>query len=121
MDVLAWIVGILVMGMFAMAGGMKLMDTEMAQQARQHLGVAKNQYMAIGGAEIAGVIGVLIGLISKDLEWIGVLACIGFVVLIIGAVTYHRRAGDGPREMAPAIVSGILAAVMIVLFFARPE
>ncbi len=121
MDILAWIVGILLAAMFSLSGGMKLADVGMVKQAREHLGFAKTQYQAIGGAEIAGVIGVLIGLISRNLEWLGVLASLGLAATMAGAVYFHRKAGDEPKEIAPAILSGVLAVAMIVLFFARPE
>jgi hypothetical protein len=56
----------------------------------------------IGAAELAAAAGVLAGLWWPPL---GVAAATGMVVLLIGALTTHRRALDSTKEMAPALLT----------------
>jgi hypothetical protein len=51
----------------------------------------------------------------------GRLAGTGLLLLLAGALVTHLRSGDGPREIAPAVVSALLvAAYLAVLFGATP-
>lgn len=115
MAVLAWITGIILTLGFLMAGGMKLMGQPMALEMADKLGYTNLRQM-IGGAEVLGAIGVFVGILSDDrgLEWAGFLAALGLIALMIGAVVYHLRAGDGPKDFAPAIVLAIVAVLYIV-------
>lgn len=117
MAVIAWIVGLALIIMMGGSGAMKLMDHQMAQENRKHLGLTASLSKAIGGLEIAAAVGLLIGLLVDDnAEWIGALAAIGLIFLMIGAVIYHQRAGDEPKALAPAIVVLVLAIVYLVTF-----
>ena len=64
-----------------------------------------------------GAVGVFIGVITADLEWIGLLAGFGLIALMIGAVVYHNRAGDPPKEMAPAVMMMGLSVLYIIALF----
>ena len=44
----------------------------------------------------------------------GVLAVLGLLGLMIGAVVYHVRAKDPVKEQVPAAVLGVLAVLYIV-------
>ena len=77
-----------------------------------HFGIPWPSYRLIGVAELAAVAGVLAGL-----HWlpIGVAAACGTAVLLIGAVSVHRRAGDSLQEAAPALLAlGISLAYLAV-------
>ena len=77
-----------------------------------HFGIPWPSYRLIGVAELAAVAGVLAGLYWLP---IGVAAASGMVVLLIGAVSVHRRAGDGLQEPAPALLAlGISLAYLAV-------
>jgi len=65
-----------------------------------HFGIPWSRYRLIGVAELAAGAGVIAGL-----SWvpIGIAAASGMAVLILGALTIHRRSGDRPQEAAPAL------------------
>jgi len=48
---------------------------------------------------------------------IGALAAAGLLLLLGGAVLVHLRSGDGPRELAPAVVLGLTALAFLILVF----
>lgn len=120
MAALAWITGLILTVGFGMAGGMKLIGNDMAIDMANKLGYAKLR-QPIGAAEIAGAIGVFIGILSDDdnLEWLGFFAALGLIALMVGAVAYHVRAGDGPKDYAPALVLGVTAILYIVAISQR--
>ena len=99
---------------FIGAGGGKLAGVPMMAEARKHLGVAEGLWKMIGGLEVLGGIGVLVGL-HGDLPIIGVLAAIGLIGMTIGAVYYHQKAGDEMKEWLPAVVMGSVAIIYIIL------
>jgi hypothetical protein len=70
------------------------------------------QWRAIGVLELAGVAGVLIGLLWAPM---GIAAAIGLALLSVGAIAFHLRASDGAKDMAPAVMGLALAAAAAVL------
>ncbi len=115
MAAIAWISGLVLTVGFLITGGMKLIGNEMAIEMADRLGYEKLR-QGIGVAEIAGALGVFIGIVSEDrsLEWFGFFAALGLIVTMIGAIQYHRQAGDGPKDWAPAVVMAVIAALYIV-------
>ncbi|MGI9612061.1 MAG: DoxX family protein [Acidimicrobiales bacterium] len=118
MEVLEWITAIMLVLGIGMAGVMKLMQNEMATDIADRLGY-RDRMTIIGVAEVAGAIGVVIGAISSDLEWIGVLAAIGIILLMAGALMHHQRAGDSGKDLAPPAVLALVAVVYIIALFAN--
>jgi uncharacterized membrane protein YphA (DoxX/SURF4 family) len=99
---------------FMMFGSGKLADQKMRlDETRDHLGVSEGLWKAIGALEIAGAVGVLIGLLEA-LPIIGVLAGIGLVAMTTGAVFYHHKAGDPYKDRIPATVMGALVIFYII-------
>jgi uncharacterized membrane protein YphA (DoxX/SURF4 family) len=80
----------------------KLTGQPKMRQSAEHFGIRWPRYRLIGAAELAAAAGVLIGLWWHPL---GVAAAAGMAVLLLGAVITHRRAGDGAKEMALALVA----------------
>ena len=120
MSVLAWIVGLVVAAGFLAAGASKLMGVPMMAEVRERLGYSEGLQKAIGGLEVLGAIGVFIGLLSSgDAELLGTAAAIGLILLMVGAVVYHQRASDPPKEMGGAIVMLILSVLYIILLAVR--
>ena len=80
----------------------KLLGRPKMRQSAAHFGIAWRKYQLIGAAELAAAAGILIGL-----RWhaLGVAAATGMVLLLLGAVITHRRAADGGKEMAPALLA----------------
>ena len=67
-----------------------------------HFGIPWPSYRLIGVAELTAAAGVLAGLSWQP---IGVAAASGMAVLLAGALTAHRRAGDSIREAGAAVVA----------------
>ena len=80
----------------------KLLGHPKMQKSAAHFGIPWRRYRLIGVAELAAAAGVLAGLWWHPL---GIAAATGMVVLLIGAVTTHRRALDSAKEMAPALLT----------------
>jgi len=69
----------------------KLTGAKQFVDGLEHLGVHPPVRRAIAGLEHAGAAGVIVGL---WVEWAGILAAIGLILLMVGAVGCHIRAGD---------------------------
>jgi uncharacterized membrane protein YphA (DoxX/SURF4 family) len=93
------------------SGAMKIAGLPMARDAAEHFGIPWNGYRGIGVLEWAAVAGLLIGL---GVPALGVAAAVGIVLLMIGAIIFHRRAGDPPKVWAPVPVLAILAILYII-------
>lgn len=79
----------------------KLLSHPKMLAAAGHFGVPWSRYRLIGVAEVAAAAGALAGLAWAPL---GIAAASGMVLLLLGAITAHRRAGDSLPEAAPALV-----------------
>jgi hypothetical protein len=111
-DTATVVVTILLAALFAFAASIKLLGVRQSLAIRDHLGVSPMQWRAIGVLELAGVAGVLIGLLWAPM---GIAAAIGLALLSVGAVAFHLRASDGAKDMAPAVIGLALAAAAAVL------
>jgi hypothetical protein len=67
-----------------------------------HFGIPWSRYRLIGVAELLAAIGVAAGLVWPP---IGVAAASGMCALLLGALTSHRRSGDGFHDALPALVA----------------
>ena len=94
----------------------KLVGHPTMRQSATHFGVPWRHYGLIGIAELAAAAGVLIGLCWHPL---GVAAAAGMTALLIGALITHRRAGDGATEMAPALLTLVIAIAYLAVALAR--
>ncbi len=112
MSVLEWITtGILVIAMTGI-GGMKLVGNKDGIEQAKRLGYDKIR-IPIGIAEVAAAAGVLIGAAFTDLEWLGIAAAAGVILMMIGAAGFHIRAGDR-FEIIPTVVVGAAAVLYII-------
>lgn len=112
MSALEWITTALLVLAMGGIGGMKLVGNETGIEQAVRLGY-NNIRIPIGIAEVLAGAGVLIGAAVTDLEWLGAAAAIGIILMMIGAVGYHVRAGDR-FENIPAIVVATAAALYLV-------
>ena len=106
------IVTLLLAALFTFAASIKLLGVAKSLSIRDHLGVSPMQWRMIGALELAGVAGVLIGLLWAP---IGIAAAIGLTLLSIGAIAFHLRASDRFADMLPAVIGIILAVAAAVL------
>ncbi len=72
------------------------------RQSAAHFGIPRSRYQLLGVAELAAAAGVVIGLWWHPL---GLAAAAGMTLLLLGAVITHRRAADGGKEIAPALLA----------------
>ena len=116
MNVAAWIFGAILIAVFAFAGGTKVLDLD---RQRERFGYSASQYRLIGLSEVAAAVGLVVGLIWRQLEWIAVGAGIGICALMMGALLAHARVEDDAKETAPAGVIFVLAVVFMILISLR--
>jgi hypothetical protein len=103
--------GLLVVA-FAALGSAKLVAVPAMRAKAAHVGFSVTAYRRIGLLEVLGVVGLLIG---AFVPVIGALAAAGLLMLLGGAVVAHLRNGDGPRELAPALVLGLVTLTFLLL------
>ncbi|WP_326640551.1 DoxX family protein [Streptosporangium sp. NBC_01755] len=97
---------------FAGAGFPKLSGKkDMAAQLAQ-LGVSAGLMRVIGGLEILGAVGLVIGL---WIEGLGIAAAAGLALLMAGAVLYHVKARDTAKNTSASLVLLVLSVVTIAL------
>jgi uncharacterized membrane protein YphA (DoxX/SURF4 family) len=106
------ILNVLLAAVFLFSGGRKVVGGTAVTGEATHLGLPPTGYRAIGVAEVAAAVALLVGLVWAPL---GIAAAAGLVLLMPGAVIAHVRAGDGPAAWAPAIVLTVVVAVALVL------
>jgi hypothetical protein len=112
MELLVWITTVLlVLGVGGVAV-LKLSNNEEAIGQATRLGY-EHIRRSTGVAELFGVAGVVIGAVSSDLDWLGILAATGIAGMMFGAIVYHRRAGDTWPTL-PSILMLILSVLYIV-------
>jgi hypothetical protein len=102
----------LLVAAFALLGAAKLAASPAMRSRAEHVGFSVAAYRRIGALELLGVAGLLAG---AALPAVGALAGLGLLLLLGGAVTTHLRNGDGPKEIAPAVVLGAVAVGYVVL------
>ncbi len=112
MDTATVIVTLLLAALFTFSSSIKLLGVSKSLAIRDHLGVSPIQWRMIGALELAGVAGVLAGLLWAP---IGIAAAIGLTLLSIGAIAFHVRASDRIAETAPAVIGVALAVATAVL------
>jgi len=94
------------------AGAIKVVGVQQSLAIRDHLGVSPVQWRTIGTLELAGVAGILAGLVWAP---IGVAAAVGLALLLLGAIVFHVRASDSASDTAPAVIGLGLAAATAIL------
>ena len=103
--------GLLVVA-FAALGSAKLAAVPAMRAKAEHVGLSVLAYRRIGFVEVLAVIGLLIG---AFVPVIGALAAAGLLMLLGGAILAHLRNGDGIREIAPAVVLGLVTVSYLLL------
>lgn len=93
-------------------GSAKVLRAAPMQERAAHVGFSADDYRRIGVLELLAAAGLLVGVAVPAL---GVLAACGLLMLLGGALAAHARAGDGPADMAPALLVSALATSYIVL------
>jgi hypothetical protein len=111
MNVVSVLAGILVIS-FGVLGTAKLVPVPAMRDRAAHVGYSVAAYRRIGALELLAAVGILVG---AAVPVIGALAALGLMVLLGGAFLVHLRNGDGAREVAPALVLGLVALAFVIL------
>lgn len=96
---------------FLAFGTAKLMAVPSMRTRAAHVGFSVGAYRWIGGLEVAGAAGLLLG----ALPLVRASAAVGLLLLLAGAVVTHVRHKDGIRGAAPALVLSSLLVVLLTL------
>ncbi|MGZ8177826.1 DoxX family protein [Williamsia sp. SKLECPSW1] len=117
MTIVAIILSIVVALISAGAGAPKAALKGPATEQLTARGLSANLVRFIGAAEVAGAIGLLIGLAWQPL---GIAAAIGLVIVFIGAVVFHARFGDFSDTQTrgaalPSVAVMVLSIVTLVV------
>ena len=92
---------------FALLGTAKILAVPPMRHLAGEVGFSVDAYRRLGVLEVAGAIGVAVGL---AVPLLGGLAATGLLLLLAGALITHVRLGHRPQKYAPAIVCGLLVA-----------
>lgn len=103
-----WGTSILLAGMFVMAGWSKASGAPMMVQGFTHWGMPLWFMYALGVAELAGAVGLLIPRLA-------VWASLSLSVVMVGAVGTHLSFGE------PATTPGVLLLALMLLSYARRQ
>jgi DoxX-like family len=112
MFVTAIVLAVLLAFVYGFGGGQKFTGSKESRERAEHLRISPGLQRMIGTLEILAAIGLLAGLAVWPL---GIMASAGLVLLMIGAVITHVRAGDGLPKFAPAIVLGVIALAELIV------
>ena len=112
MTLAAAILAVLLALIFLAVGTAKILALQPMRELASEAGFTVAAYRRIGLLEVAGAVGLLLGLFAP---LIGALAGAGLLLLLAGALVVHLRKGDGPQKYAPALVCGLLVAAYLVL------
>jgi hypothetical protein len=104
---------VVLVGCFTMLGLAKVVGAAGMPARAAAVGFTSAAYKRIGALELLAVLGLLLGMV---LPWMGLAAAVGLLLLMTGACITHLRKGDGPREIAPAMVmmAGLVGYVALV-------
>ena len=97
---------------FAALGSAKVAAVPAMRARAEHVGFSVAAYRRIGLLEVLAVVGLLVG---AFVPVIGALAAAGLLLLLGGAILAHLRNRDGIREIAPAVVLGLVALGYLLL------
>ena len=112
MSTATMLVSVLLALLFIATSARKLTGQRVSVASRDHLAITPLRWQQIGLLELAGAVGVLIGLTLRPL---GIAAAAGLVLVSLGAIATHVRAGDKPAVALPAVAALVLAASAFVL------
>ncbi len=109
------VAGVLALAALGSAVG-KLRRAPAVVEALAGVGVTPQQLPVLAAVEIAGALGLLVGIWSKPL---GVAASIGFTLYFLGAVASHVRVRAKMNELVAPALLALLAVVTVVLELKR--
>jgi hypothetical protein len=98
--------------LLASAGIPKVLNTSTAQGNTAHLGISTQLSRMIGVAELAAMLGLLVGIIWRPLA---IVTAAAVILLMVGALGYHLKARDNAQAMLPAVLTAAAAVAVVLL------
>lgn len=114
MNVVLWTIASLLAVAFLGAGAMKITTPreKLAEKMHWVTTASDGQVKAVGLVEVLGAIGLVLPALVDIAPILVPIAATGLVLTMVGAVIVHVKQGEGVAAAAPAIVLGLLAAVV---------
>lgn len=108
MQVASVVLSILLALVAGFSGLGKLQKKPQIMASMEHVGVKSHQIPVLAYLELAGALGLLVGLAFAEL---GILSSAALSLYFVGAVVAHLKVKDGPAGFAPPLVLGLLYAI----------
>jgi uncharacterized membrane protein YphA (DoxX/SURF4 family) len=103
---------------FLASGLQKVIFNPTMSRSADHLGFTKSAYQRVGGLEIAGAVGLLIGVAAWGSSFWAILndaAALGLFLLMLRSAVSHLRTGDRAKEFSAVLLLGVLALLELIL------
>src|ERR1035437_6725955 len=103
---------------FSASGLQKVIFNPTMSRSADHLGITKSTYQRVGGLEIAGAVGLLIGVAAWGSSFWAIIndaAAVGLFLLMLRSSVSHLRTGDRAKEFAAVLLLGVLALLELIL------
>ncbi len=100
---------------FVLGGVAALLRLPPFPENARRLGMSTGLGVFVGLAEIAAGLAVAVAAFVPAVRLLGVAAAVGLVLLMAGALVFHRRAHDPAGQYVPAASLGAVAAAVAVL------
>lgn len=112
MQIAIMVVSIGLAAYLALAGIGCLFYMKQAREDAEHLRISSGLTRFIGCCLLAAVAGLIAGLFWRPLA---IAAAIGLLLLMVGAVIFHRRVGDPIATTVRALLVFVLAAFILAV------
>ncbi|MBT2414688.1 DoxX family protein [Streptomyces sp. ISL-12] len=112
MHIVTMVMALLLCAVYVTAGLAKLAGAAVMRADAGRLGLSVRGQQGIGALEVLGGAGLALGVWYPPLT---TGAAIGIILLMTGALLYHRRAGDPIGTAIPALVLGLAVALTAAL------
>jgi hypothetical protein len=107
-----WALTVVLTLIFLASAGMKLLSLPYSIRNRDRFGLSPMLWRTIGGLEVAGIAGLLLGI---AVPLLGVVAGVGLALLMVGATATRVRAHDPVAQVLGDVVVLALVVVYIVI------
>jgi uncharacterized membrane protein YphA (DoxX/SURF4 family) len=107
MHIATIVLSVLLAVAFLGSGGLKVVGAKQSLTMRDQLRVGAQLWRVVGALEVAGGLGLVVGLVVPLL---GIAAAVGLALLMVGGIGAHARAQD-LRNAGPAALLLVLAVV----------
>jgi hypothetical protein len=110
---------VLTVVVFAFSGIVKIAGVKASLEQRDALGVSPGLWRTIGVLELLGVLGIAGAWVGVLPVWLGQAAAVGFILLILGAITTRIRAKSPVGLLLMDLVTLVLAVLTLVVLRSR--